>query len=134
MGVNSLPKTVTRQRRDCDLNPGPSAPSFTIKSQNPYPNRVQTSAVLFVGRVTEGQPSRVQISGDGEATRGGCGGSGSVCAGGAVARRELSRSDCETFRIFPSTSQRTIRTPDEGGVTYMYVCGRVAVEQKLDAD
>jgi len=26
MGVNSLPKTVTRQRRDCDLNPGPTAP------------------------------------------------------------------------------------------------------------
>jgi len=26
VGVNSLPKTVTRQRRDCDLNPGPSAP------------------------------------------------------------------------------------------------------------
>ena len=26
MGVYSLPKTVTRQRRDCDLNPGPSAP------------------------------------------------------------------------------------------------------------
>ena len=25
MGVNSLPKTVTRQRRDCDLNPVPSA-------------------------------------------------------------------------------------------------------------
>ena len=22
IGVNSLPKTVTRQRRDCDLNPG----------------------------------------------------------------------------------------------------------------
>jgi len=26
MGVNSLHKTVTRQRRGCDLNPGPSAP------------------------------------------------------------------------------------------------------------
>ena len=26
MGVNSLPKTVTRKRRDCDMNPGPSAP------------------------------------------------------------------------------------------------------------
>jgi len=26
MGVNSLPKTVTGQRRDCDLNPGPSVP------------------------------------------------------------------------------------------------------------
>jgi len=25
MGVNSLPKTVTRQRHDCDLNQGPSA-------------------------------------------------------------------------------------------------------------
>ena len=28
MGVSSLPKTVTQQRRDCDLNPGPSAPEF----------------------------------------------------------------------------------------------------------
>ena len=26
MGVNSLPKTVTRQRRDCNLNSGPSLP------------------------------------------------------------------------------------------------------------
>jgi len=26
MGVNSLPKTVTRQCRGCDLNPGPSVP------------------------------------------------------------------------------------------------------------
>ena len=26
MGVNSLPKTVTRQRCGCDLNPGPPAP------------------------------------------------------------------------------------------------------------
>jgi len=30
MGVNSLPKTVTRQRRDCDLNPGPSAPESSM--------------------------------------------------------------------------------------------------------
>jgi len=27
MGVNSLPKTVTRQRRSCDLNPGPTESS-----------------------------------------------------------------------------------------------------------
>jgi len=26
MGVNSLHKTITRQRRGCDMNPGPSAP------------------------------------------------------------------------------------------------------------
>ena len=36
MGVNSLPKTVTRQRRDCDLNPGPSAPeSSTLTTRLP---------------------------------------------------------------------------------------------------
>ena len=36
MGVNSLPKTVTRQGRDCDLNPGPSAPeSSTLTTRLP---------------------------------------------------------------------------------------------------
>jgi len=36
MGVNSLPKTVTRQRRGCDLNPGSSAPeSSTLTTQLP---------------------------------------------------------------------------------------------------
>ena len=27
--MKSLPKTVTRQRRGCDLNPGPSAPEYS---------------------------------------------------------------------------------------------------------
>ena len=42
MGVNSLPKTVTRQRRDCDLNPGPSAPeSNTLTTRLPsHPNSI----------------------------------------------------------------------------------------------
>ena len=36
MGVNSLPKTVTQQRRDCDLNPGPSVPvSSTLTTRLP---------------------------------------------------------------------------------------------------
>ena len=36
MGVNSLPKTATRQRRDCDLNPGPSASeSSTLTTRLP---------------------------------------------------------------------------------------------------
>jgi len=36
MGVNSLPKTVTLQRRGCDLNPGPSAPeSSTLTTRLP---------------------------------------------------------------------------------------------------
>jgi len=34
--VNSLPKTVARQRRDCDLNPRPSAPeSSTLTTRLP---------------------------------------------------------------------------------------------------
>ena len=37
MGVNSLPKTVTRQHRDCDLNPSPSAPeSSTLTTRLPW--------------------------------------------------------------------------------------------------
>ena len=43
MGVNSLPKTVvTRQRRDCDLNPGPSAPeSSTLTARLPsHPSKL----------------------------------------------------------------------------------------------
>ena len=35
MGVNSLPKTVTRYRRDCDLNPGPSAPESSTLTTRP---------------------------------------------------------------------------------------------------
>jgi len=36
MGVNSLSKTATRQRRDCELNPGPSAPeSSTLTTRLP---------------------------------------------------------------------------------------------------
>jgi len=36
MGVNSLPKTVTQQRRGCDLNMGPSAPeSSTLTTRLP---------------------------------------------------------------------------------------------------
>ena len=36
MGVNSLPKTVTRQRRDCDLNPGPSAPESSTLTTDSF--------------------------------------------------------------------------------------------------
>ena len=36
MGVNSLPMTVTRRHRGCDLNPGPSAPeSSTLTTRHP---------------------------------------------------------------------------------------------------
>jgi len=32
MGVNSLPETVTRQRRGCDLNPGCSVPESSTRT------------------------------------------------------------------------------------------------------
>ena len=35
MGVNSLPKTVTRQRRGWDLDPGPSAPESSSLTTRP---------------------------------------------------------------------------------------------------
>ena len=48
MGVNSLPKTVTRQRRGCDLNPGPSAPeSSTLTTRLPS-HQVQFTFALFL--------------------------------------------------------------------------------------
>ena len=50
--MNSLPKTVTRQRRDCDLNPGPSAPeSSTLTTQllsHPCGRRILTKGHIAV--------------------------------------------------------------------------------------
>ena len=47
MSVNSLPKTVTRQRRDCDLNPDPSAPEYsTLTTRLPsHPNKLDKSNI-----------------------------------------------------------------------------------------
>jgi len=36
--VNSLPKTITRQRRGCDLNPGPSAPESSTLTTRRLPS------------------------------------------------------------------------------------------------
>ena len=49
MGVNSLPKTVTRQRRGGDLNPGPSAPeSSTLTNRLPsHPAEVQLEVAIL---------------------------------------------------------------------------------------
>ena len=39
--MNNLPRTVTRQRRGCDLNPGPSAPESP--SSQPHDVRKKVS-------------------------------------------------------------------------------------------
>jgi len=54
MGVNSLPKTVTQQRRDCDLNPGLSAPeSSTLTTRLPsHPYKLVATAIPLRDRKT----------------------------------------------------------------------------------
>jgi len=61
-GVNSLPKTVTRQRRvDCDLNPGPSASeSNTLTTRLPsHPDIIITTTTITIITTTMlwGNPS-----------------------------------------------------------------------------
>ena len=46
MGVNSLPMTVTRQCRGCDLNPGPSAPESSTLA-----TRQESNGILSVSYV-----------------------------------------------------------------------------------
>ena len=53
MGVSSLPKTVTRQRRDCDFKPGPSAPeSSTLTTRLPsQPRRAELEYVVEIALI-----------------------------------------------------------------------------------
>jgi len=54
--VNSLPKTVTRQRRGCDLNPGPSAPEYsTLTTRLPsHPEMPKCDAKSLLSMGIEG--------------------------------------------------------------------------------
>jgi len=49
MGVNSLPETVTRRRRDCDLNPGRTAPESSTLSTR-LPSHHPHAVALHVSR------------------------------------------------------------------------------------
>ena len=52
MGVNSLPKTVTRQRRNCDSNPGPSVPEFSTLTTR-LPSHPVLNAGVFYNTVNK---------------------------------------------------------------------------------
>jgi len=61
MGVNSLPKTVIRQSRGCDLNPGPSAPeSSTLTTRLPR-SQPGSSSVWLLGRTSEERLTSVAV-------------------------------------------------------------------------
>ena len=56
--MSSLPKTVTRQRRDRDMNPGPSAPeSGTLTTRLPSHPRIK--AALSTARAARARAPRV---------------------------------------------------------------------------
>jgi len=77
MGVNSLPKTVTRQRRSCDLNPGPSAPeSSTLTTRLPsHPLIILADrfSTIFTGKFLGPDLSPGQSPGRGQGQRQGSG-------------------------------------------------------------
>jgi len=66
MGVNSLPKTVTRQHRGCDLNPVPFAlessslttrlPSHPIQHQLDHAQTIGTSRLSHTRQITTPAP------------------------------------------------------------------------------
>jgi len=45
--MNSLPKTVTRQRHSCDLNPGPSAPVSSMLTTRLPRHPTKHNTLLF---------------------------------------------------------------------------------------
>ena len=63
--MNSLPKTVTRQRRDCDLNPGHSVPeSSTLTTRLPSHGKGVCFKVLPERGVPTESGKELQILGD----------------------------------------------------------------------
>jgi len=66
MGVNSLPKTVTRQRRGCDLNLGPRAPeSGTLTTRLPSHHMVSFYPYYaMLARVISISAARAQAAAD----------------------------------------------------------------------
>ena len=46
--MNSLPKTVSRQRRDCALNPGPSAPESSKLTTRLPSHRAMSITVRYI--------------------------------------------------------------------------------------
>ena len=61
MGVNSLPKTVTRQRRSRDLNPGPSVPeSSMLTTRLPSHPKCYINVIITMRLVVSQQLAELQ--------------------------------------------------------------------------
>jgi len=72
-GVNNLPKTVTRQRHGCDLNPGPSAPDssmLTTRLRSHLFYEKYTCKITLLP-VLVGLTNKICVSASGDGFRGG---------------------------------------------------------------
>jgi len=126
MGVNSLFVTVSRQRRNCDLNPGPSAPESSRITTRLPSHPVQRHCLLqFMTAHSENGDSpassqRCWVQEDGRAReRGRCAGvpasSLRGCSGCERRMDALMRTDAKIARQ-PTTSIRLVLSPRRGGL------------------
>ena len=112
--MNSLPKTVTRQHRACDLNPGPSAPesstlttrlTLTLDTCNPLTTitltvTLSTNSMALNPTMTRGQTCRsgcLRLS-EGQVWRGKCPG-GRMFVHWALERTIQERADSTQQRF-----------------------------------
>ena len=65
MCVNSLPKTVTRQRRGCDLNPGPEIQTdvVTVAAEQSFLSFVSSPVLASVGFWIQNSLARAVVKG-----------------------------------------------------------------------
>jgi len=70
MSVNSLPKTVTRHRRDCDLNPRPSAPESSTLTTRLTSHPTVEKRGIVLSMLVYGRNHGRKVRGD--LTWGGC--------------------------------------------------------------
>ena len=97
--MNSLPKTVTRQRRDCDLNPGPSAPeSSTLTTRLPWAGRYPPTLLLSLDDA--GSSRRVPAP---NCTL--------VCSSSFVGLAVVSNRQADTHRDCATTADMRIKSP-----------------------
>ena len=54
--MNSLPKTVTRQRRDGDVNPGPSAPESSTLTTRLHYHYSEYKRIVYVHQTNRPTP------------------------------------------------------------------------------
>ena len=105
MGVNSLPKTVTRQRRGCDSNPGPSAPESSTRLPSHLKNsdslkiishalilsKVEYELPATAGLLSETDKSRLDASSR-NTKRG-------LCHSNFFISQLIDRADCKLFKL-----------------------------------